>query len=428
MKTAVVIGAQWGDEGKGKIVDMYSQQADMVMRYQGGHNAGHTVWVNGKKYVLHLVPSGIIHKDTVNIIGNGVVVDPQALIDEMNELKKHGIDFSGRLFISDRAHIIMPYHSTFDRRKEELKGDKKIGTTGRGIGPCYSEKISRSGLRAGDLLDESSVREIIKNHASELNPLAEHVYSLPPLDVEGITAQYVEYGKILAPYIANTAVMVNSSADKGEKIMLEGAQGTMLDIDFGTYPFVTSSNGSAGGACCGTGLSPRKINNIVGVAKAYCTRVGSGPFPTELLDDMGEKLRQNGGEFGATTGRPRRCGWQDLVALKYSCMINGFSHIALTKLDVLSGIDELKICVAYEIGGKTVTEFPSDIKSFENLTPVYKTFKGWQEDITGAKTIAQLPQAAQEYIKFITEFVGVPYCVVSIGTDRNQTIVLEQVF
>ena len=427
MATSVVLGAQWGEEGKGKIVDMYSARADMVMRYQGGHNAGHTVWVNNKKYVLHLIPSCIIHKGTMNLIGNGVVVEPEALLKEMKELEADGIDFKVRFFISDRSHIIMPFHMAFDQKREERKGDKKIGTTGRGIGPCYADKVGRNGIRMGDLLSLTCIKEKLESHLDDLNMQAAYL-GLEPINVDAIMKQLEAYAKELAPYIADTAVLVNEAFEKGKKIMLEGAQGTLLDIDFGTYPYVTSSNGSAGGACCGTGLSPRRIGTVAGVTKAYCTRVGEGPFPTELLDEMGEKLRQNGFEFGATTGRPRRCGWLDLVALKFSVMINGLSHIALTKLDVLSGIDELKICVAYKISGKETEYFPADLNDLANAEPVYKTFPGWKEDITKAKSLSDLPENARNYINFIKDFVKTEYCVVSVGTDRNETIELADVF
>ncbi|MDR2869664.1 MAG: adenylosuccinate synthase [Deferribacteraceae bacterium] len=427
MSTSVVLGAQWGDEGKGKIVDMYSSRADVVMRYQGGHNAGHTVWVNNKKYVLHLIPSGIIHKGTMNLVGNGVVVEPCALLKEMQDLAQDGIVFKGRFFISDRAQVIMPFHMDFDKKREERKGDKKIGTTGRGIGPCYADKVGRSGIRMGDLLNLPYMREKLEGHLDELNAQAQYL-GLPNINIDNIMAEFAGYAKELAPYIADTVTMVNEAIAKNQKIMLEGAQGTLLDIDFGTYPYVTSSNGSAGGACCGTGISPRLIGTIVGVTKAYCTRVGEGPFPTELLDDMGEQLRKNGHEFGATTGRPRRCGWLDLVALKFSCMINGLSHIALTKLDVLSGIDELKVCVAYKIDGKETTSFPADLAALASAEPVYISLPGWKEDITKAKSVAELPVNAQSYIKFIKDFVNTDYCVVSVGTDRFETIELIDVF
>ena len=426
MSSSVVLGAQWGDEGKGKIVDMYSAEADVVMRYQGGHNAGHTVWVAGDKYVLHVIPSGIIHKNTLNLIGNGVVVEPKALITEIDELIKRGVNFDDRFFISEQAHMIMPYHSAIDQAREESRGDKKIGTTGRGIGPCYADKVNRTGIRMGDLLNPELFYEKVSEHLEELKHLC-HL-PLPSFDINEIMETFAGYAERLAPYIADTVYIVNTAVINGQKVMLEGAQGTMLDIDFGTYPFVTSSNGSAGGACTGTGLSPRRINSIVGVSKAYCTRVGSGPFPTELFDEDGECLRQKGNEFGATTGRPRRCGWIDLVALKYAVMVNGLSYIALTKLDVLSGFDMVKACVAYEIDGEQTVMLPSGADALAKAKPVYKEFPGWKDDIRGAKSIEELPKNAQDYIAFITKTLGTPYCVVSVGTDRKETIVLEEVF
>lgn len=428
MSNSVVLGAQWGDEGKGKIVDMYSAQADMVVRYQGGHNAGHTVWVAGDKYVLHLVPSGIIHKKTVNIIGNGVVVEPESLIKEIKGLMERGIALEGRFFVSDRAHVIMPYHCAFDQRKEEMKGEKKIGTTGRGIGPCYADKIGRSGIRVGDLLRPDYMRATLEEHLKEINAIGRALYNLRPFETDEVMSALVKYAEFLKPFIADTALIVNKAIAAGKKVMMEGAQGTLLDIDFGTYPYVTSSNGTAGGACTGSGVSPRNIHTVVGVSKAYATRVGSGPFPTELFDKTGDRLRDRGDEYGTTTGRPRRCGWIDLVALKYAVMINGLSHIALTKLDVLSGCDEVKTCVAYNVDGQEITDFPFDLRSLNTAEPVYKSFTGWKEDIGSAKTLADLPPAAREYIAYISEAVGAPYCLVSVGTDREQTIVLEEIF
>lgn len=428
MSCSIVLGAQWGDEGKGKIVDMYSLQADVVVRYQGGHNAGHTVWVSGEKYVLHLIPSGIIHKNTINIIGNGVVIDLEALLKEINELKERGLKFEGRLFISDRAHVILPYHTLFDKRKEELKGAQKIGTTGRGIGPTYMDKTARVGIRICDIFDDKVLEAKIKTNVDEMNLYAVNAYGLDPIDAESVINLCKKYAKDLKAYATDTATLINKAIDQNKKIMLEGAQGTMLDVDFGTYPFVTSSNGSAGGACIGSGISPRKIKNIAGVLKAYTTRVGSGPFPTELLDADGQELRKCGNEFGATTGRPRRCGWLDLVVAKYAVMINGLNFIALTKLDVLDKMKKLKICVAYELDGKTIDTFPAEIDKLERLKPIYKEFDGWSEDISKAKKIEDLPKNARTYVEFISKFLGVDYCVVSVGPDRDETIVLNEIF
>ncbi len=428
MSCSIILGAQWGDEGKGKIVDMYSRQADVVVRYQGGHNAGHTVWVNKEKYVLHLIPSGIIHKDTVNVIGNGVVVELEALIKEIRELTERGIKFGGRFFLSDRAHVIMPYHTLFDKHKEELKGAKKIGTTGRGIGPTYMDKTGRIGIRICDLFDDAVLESKVRGNVEEVNVYAEKIFGLPPVSADDIIADCKRFAAEIKPYVTDTAVLINKYIGEGRKIMLEGAQGTMLDVDFGTYPFVTSSNGTAGGACTGSGVSPRSIGNIAGVMKAYTTRVGSGPFPTELFDGDGELLRKTGDEFGASTGRPRRCGWLDLVAAKYAVMINGLNFIALTKLDVLSCMERIKVCTGYEIDGRVVDTFPAEIDRLERIKPVYKEFPGWKTDISGARSIDDLPENAKNYVDFIKDYLKVPYCVVSVGIDREDTIVLNEIF
>lgn len=428
MSCSAVLGAQWGDEGKGKIVDMYSQQADVVIRYQGGHNAGHTVWVSGVKYILRLIPSGIIHENTINIIGNGTVIELDALFKEINELKEKGVNFKGRFFISDRAHVIMPYHIFFDKHKEELKGANKIGTTGRGIGPTYMDKTARNGIRIGDLFNEKLLMEKITTNVEELNKYAVKAYGVDPVNKEDAIVYCKRHIEDLKDYVTDTSYLINKLVDEGKKVMLEGAQGTMLDVDFGTYPFVTSSNGTAGGACTGTGLSPRKISCIAGVMKAYTTRVGSGPFPTELFDEDGEALRKAGNEFGAVTGRPRRCGWLDLVAAKYAVMINGLDYIALTKMDVLDNMPVIKLCTAYDINGKIVEQFPADLESLENIKPIYKEFKGWMTDLSKVKSLEELPKEAKEYIDFIKDYLDVPYCVISVGTDRSQTIVLNEIF
>ncbi len=428
MNCSIILGAQWGDEGKGKIVDMYSRQADVVVRYQGGHNAGHTVWVNGEKYVLHLIPSGIIHENTINIIGNGVVIELEALISEMKGLIERGISFDGRFFISDRAHIIMPYHTLFDKHKEELKGAKKIGTTGRGIGPTYMDKTGRIGIRICDLFDDKVLESKIRSNVEEVNIYAEKIFGINQVSADTIISACKNFAKEIKAYVTDTAVIINKLVSENKKVMFEGAQGTMLDIDFGTYPFVTSSNGTAGGACIGAGISPRSIKNIAGVMKAYTTRVGSGPFPTELFDKDGEELRRIGAEFGASTGRPRRCGWLDLVAAKYAVMLNGLNYIALTKLDVLDSMDTIKVCTAYEIDGEIVDTFPAEIDKLERIKPVYKEFAGWKEDVSKAKTLDDLPENARKYVDFIKEYLGVPYCVVSVGVDREQTIVLNEIF
>jgi adenylosuccinate synthase len=428
MPCSVVLGSQWGDEGKGKIVDMFTPEADIVMRYQGGHNAGHTVYVSGARYILHLVPSGIIHKNVLNLIGNGTVVDPKALLKEMAELENKGIDFKGRFFISDRAHLILPYHSAADKLRENKAGSAKLGTTGLGIGPAYTDKANRIGLRVGDLLNYDRLKNAIAANVELHNVLARHFYNAETMDAQAITQEYAEYGRALAPYVADTVCIINKALKEGKKVLLEGAQGAMLDIDFGTYPFVTSSNGSSGGAAAGSGVSPKWFSNIIGVSKAYCTRVGSGPFPTELAGELGDALREAGKEFGATTGRPRRCGFIDLVALKYAVMINGITHIALTKLDVLSGFKEVKACVAYSIDGKEVLDFPADADTLSKTVPVYKTFKGWDSPLSGITRLEDLPKEARAYISFIEEFLGVGFCVISLGSDRNAAIALAEVF
>jgi len=428
MSCALIVGAQWGDEGKGKVVDLLTEKADVVARYSGGHNAGHTVVIKGDKHILHLMPSGIMHSDKLNIIGNGVVVEPKELIKEIEALKEKGISCEGRLFLSKRAHLIMPYHLQFDKQSEIKKGSKKIGTTGRGIGPAYSDKSARVGLRVADLYDDEVLRGKVFQNVSEMNEFAEKIYGIDKLDPQQVYEEYKKYGEILKPYVTETSYLINKLYDKGKKIMLEGAQGTLLDVDHGTFPYVTSSNSTAGGACTGTGLSPRKIGNIAGVMKAYTTRVGSGPFPTELNDKYGERIREVGHEYGATTGRPRRCGWLDLVAGKYAVIINGITHIALTKLDVLSGMKKIYVCTGYEYNGETYETFPPEIKILENCNPVYKEFEGWNEDITKVKKYDDLPDNAKKYVDFIIDYLGCKYIVISVGVDREETIIMDEIF
>ncbi|MBZ4644187.1 MAG: adenylosuccinate synthase [Deferribacteres bacterium] len=428
MSCSLILGAQWGDEGKGKVVDLYTEEADVVVRFSGGHNAGHTVVIKGEKYILHLIPSGIMHDGKINIIGNGVVIDPEALIDEINDLKARGIKFDGRFFVSKRAHLIMPYHKIFDKHSEAKKGSKKIGTTGRGIGPSYADKMARVGLRVCDLYDDEVLKEKVFQNVEEVNLIATKIHGLDALDPMEVFESYRKYGEIIKPYVAETSYLINRLYSEGKKIMLEGAQGTLLDVDHGTYPFVTSSNPTAGGAFTGTGLAPQSLNNVVGVLKAYTTRVGSGPFPTELNDDTGQKLRDIGGEYGATTGRPRRCGWLDLVAAKYAKMLSGINYIALTKLDVLTGFEKIKVCVGYEYNGKVFDTFPPEIKILENLTPVYKEFDGWSEDISKVRAYDELPANAKKYLEFIKENLDIEYALISLGTDREETIILNKVF
>ncbi len=428
MSTVVIVGTQWGDEGKGKVVDFLTEKADVVARYQGGNNAGHTVVIKNEKYVLHLIPSGVLHKKKKCIIGNGVVIDPAALIEEMDGLKKRGINIGKNLLISKNAHVIMPYHIAIDKGNENKKGGKKIGTTGRGIGPSYTDKIARHGIRMMDLLDPAVFKEKLSANLSTANFLLENFYKTAPLSEKEIYKQYMKYAERLAPYIADTDVIINKEMDAGGKVLFEGAQGTLLDIDHGTYPFVTSSNTIAGGACTGLGVGPTKIKKVLGVVKAYTTRVGEGPFPTELKDALGEALRQKGGEFGATTGRPRRCGWLDMLILKHAIRINGLTGLAITKLDILDGFGKLKICVGYKYKGKRYAEFPKEIDVLNNCEPVYETVDGWKESTLGIKDFNRLPANAKKYIRTIEKMLGIRVQIISTGQKRDEIIVLKEQF
>jgi adenylosuccinate synthase len=380
MSVSIIVGAQWGDEGKGKIVDMLSEEADIVARYQGGANAGHTIVFDGKKYVLHLIPSGILHPDTTCVIGNGVVIDPAALMEEIEMLERMGISVEGRLHISHKAHLIMPYHKQLDAAREKQAGS--IGTTGRGIGPAYYDKALRTGIRIVDLLDRDILREKIRHNLEEKNQLLRALYGAEPIDVDAMIDEYVEFDTRIDPYITDTTTLLNAALKDGKRILAEGAQGALLDLDHGTYPFVTSSNPTSGGACTGLGIPPTAITSVMGVVKAYSTRVGNGPFPTELNDEIGELLRTEGHEFGATTGRKRRCGWLDIPALRYSIMINGISEIALTKLDVLGVLDEISVCTGYLVDGKPVKSFPADVATLSRVECVYQTYPGWRARAT----------------------------------------------
>ncbi|MFZ2196179.1 MAG: adenylosuccinate synthase [Thermodesulfovibrionales bacterium] len=428
MPILVIVGAQWGDEGKGKVVDVLTEKADIVARYQGGHNAGHTVVINNSKFVLHLIPSGILHKNTVCVIGNGVVVEPKALIEEITDLKKRGIKVSANLIISRNAHLIMPYHLIIDSASEKTKGKKCIGTTGRGIGPTYVDKMARTGIRVGDLLSPEAFREKLRTNLRHVNFLMKNLYKLPVFSEKKIFDEYMGYAGTLRKYIADTDIIINKAIAEKKNLLLEGAQGTLLDIDHGTYPFVTSSNSIAGGACTGLGIGPTKINSVIGIVKAYTTRVGSGPFPTELHDEIGESMRAKGGEFGATTGRPRRCGWLDTVILKHSTAVNGFTGIVITKLDILDGMDKIKICTAYRYRGKTYTDMPKDLAILENCTPVYEEVRGWKESTEGITDFRKLPKQAQSYIRKIEELIGVKIVIVSTGQKRDELIVLQEQF
>lgn len=422
MSVSVLVGSQWGDEGKGKIVDILSERYDIVARYQGGANAGHTVEIGDKKYVLHLIPSGILREGVICVIGNGVVIDPKALLDEIEILEKNNIKIDGRLFISHNAHLIMPYHKLLDSISES--GQNKIGTTGRGIGPCYIDKYARKGIRIVDLLDRQRLENKIRENLTEKNNLLKKVYEHKELDVEEIIKEYTEFDKRIDKYIKDTPVYLNHAITEGKSVLLEGAQGALLDIDHGTYPYVTSSSPTSGGACTGTGIAPTKVDSVIGIVKAYTTRVGNGPFPTELLDETGNKLREIGAEFGATTGRPRRCGWFDAFLMRYSAMINGIDTVAITKLDVLSDFDEIKVCTGYEIDGKQLKAFPNDVTQLESIKPVYETLPGWKKDISKARSYDELPEETKDYLKFMTEFCGFDISIISVGPKRSETIVL----
>jgi adenylosuccinate synthase len=425
MSNLVIVGAQWGDEGKGKIIDLLSEQADAVVRYQGGNNAGHTVVFGGNKHILHLIPCGILHPGKICIIGNGVVIDPESLFKEIRELEEGGIHVGENLKISELAPVTFPYHRAMDQANEAKRGKEKIDTTHRGIGPTYTDKYSRIGIRVIDLLNENHLRKRLQALLAEKNFLFEKYFSMPAFKMEELLLQYADFGKRMQPYITDTAALVNTLLDQKKKVLFEGAQGTFLDVDFGTYPYVTASHPTAGGACIGTGVGPTRIDKVLGIVKAYTTRVGAGPLPTEM-ENSGEELRQKGKEFGATTGRPRRCGWFDAVVVRRAQVINGFEQIALTKLDVLSGLPKLKVCVAYEIDGRRYDSFPASLEMVEQIKPIYEELEGWKEDISQAKKISQLPLNAQRYVSRIEALIGTKVSLISLGEDRTQTIVLEE--
>ncbi len=416
----LVLGAQWGDEGKGKIVDILTEEADVVVRYQGGSNAGHTVCVSDKTFILHLIPSGILHPEKICVIGNGVVFDPKSFLEEKKTLEDLGIDIRERILISEKAHLVMPYHKEFDAKKEAALGSSKIGTTKRGIGPAYTDKHARVGIRVCDLLNLDVLKRKIETNVKEINRLCE-LYDIEPFDADKIFDEYKEYAEKLKPYIRNTVYYLNGVFKNKRNILFEGAQGSMLDVDFGTYPFVTSSHPTVGGAFTGTGLPYKALDSVMAVVKAYTTRVGNGPFPSELTGELGDKIRDKGAEYGATTGRPRRCGWLDLVVVKYAAMINGVDEIALTKLDVLDGLDEIEVCVGYEYEGKKIGYIPSQLEEFEKCKPIYKTFKGW-DSTKGVLKYDDLPENARKYIEYIEWFVGVKVSIISTGAKREETI------
>jgi adenylosuccinate synthase len=423
MAVRIVIGAQWGDEGKGKIVDLLSADSNYVVRYQGGANAGHTLKFDDTTIVLHLIPSGMFNGNSKCVIGNGVVIDPIALVEELEEVESLGVDLKERLFISSSAHLILPYHKVLDKVKEKSRGSDAIGTTGRGIGPAYVSKVSRIGIRMRDLLHQNVLEEKIKKNLHDINIALENVYGEELLDADQMIADLKASVETIKPYICNTTEILHKALRNNEPILLEGAQGSLLDVDHGTYPYVTSSSPTAGGACTGSGIPPLAITQAMGITKAYCTRVGNGPFPTELDDEDGEKLRKNGQEFGATTGRPRRCGWLDLVALNYAIRLNGMNELTLTKLDVLDDFDTIKVCTHYELDGEKTDVFPSDCDELDQVTPVYRSFEGWNSSTRDISVFEELPLKAREYIRFIEDSTGVPFKIVSTGPKRSETII-----
>src|SRR5271163_1217595 len=423
-KSAVILGAQWGDEGKGKIVDVLSEKFSVVARYAGGHNAGHTVIIAGRKFVLQLIPCGVLRPECKGVIGNGVVLDPMAFLSEVKKLKDAGLKIDGQLFISNRAQVILPYHRMIELAAENAPGRTKIGTTSRGIGPAYEDKMHRSGLRVVDLLNSALLRTHIENACHEKNTIAHALFGTAPLDPKTMYEEYSRAAEQIAPFVTDTAVMLNHAIDNGEKVMFEGAQGALLDIDHGTYPFVTSSSSTAGGAVTGTGVGPTKIGTVIGVTKAYVTRVGEGPFPTEIHDEAGESLRARGQEYGAVTGRPRRCGWLDLPLLRYSNMINGTEWLVVTKLDVLDALEEIPVCTGYKIDGKLIDTMPADVRGLESIECFYTKLKGWNESTEGITEFDKLPKIAQDYLKFLERETGAKIGMVSTGPDRDQTMTL----
>lgn len=429
MANIIILGAQWGDEGKGKLVDLLTERADCIVRYQGGHNAGHTLVVGDEKFVLHLIPAGILHPGKTCVIGNGIALDPQALIEEIDDLSQRGIPVDNtNLKISDACHLILPYHRAIDKESEKQKGTRRIGTTGRGIGPAYVDKMARIGIRAGDLAHPKIFREKLSQNLQEMNYLMEKLFRAHGFDLESLYTEVMTQGERILPYLTDTSLYLWEEARRGSSILFEGAQGTLLDVDHGTYPYVTSSNASAGGALTGTGIGPTMIDKVLGVTKAYTTRVGSGPFPTEQTGVEGEMLRERGQEFGATTGRARRCGWFDAVAVRYAARINGLTGIILTKIDVLDHLEEIPVCTGYRIGTRLVSEFPHHIEDLENAKPIYEKLSGWKTTTRGIRRWEELPKEAQVYVRWIEQQVGVPVCIISTGSERSETITIQEPF
>ncbi|MEB2356956.1 adenylosuccinate synthase [Bacillus pumilus] len=427
MSSVVVVGTQWGDEGKGKITDFLSENAEVIARYQGGNNAGHTIKFDGVTYKLHLIPSGIFYKEKTCVIGNGMVVDPKALVTELAYLHERNVS-TDNLRISNRAHVILPYHLKLDEVEEERKGANKIGTTKKGIGPAYMDKAARIGIRVADLLDREVFEEKLARNLEEKNRLLEKMYDAEGFKIEDILDEYYEYGQQVKKYVVDTSVVLNDALDEGRRVLFEGAQGVMLDIDQGTYPFVTSSNPVAGGVTIGSGVGPTKIQHVVGVSKAYTTRVGDGPFPTELHDEIGDQIREVGREYGTTTGRPRRVGWFDSVVVRHARRVSGITDLSLNSIDVLTGIETLKICVAYKLNGEITEEFPASLNELAKCEPVYEEMPGWTEDITGVKNLSELPENARHYLERISQLTGIPLSIFSVGPDRSQTNVVRSVY
>ena len=427
MSSVVVVGTQWGDEGKGKITDFLSENAEVIARYQGGDNAGHTIVIEGTKYKLHLIPSGIFYPEKISVIGNGVVVNPKSLVKELAYLHDAGIT-TDNLRISDRAHVILPYHIKLDQLQEDAKGDNKIGTTIKGIGPAYMDKAARVGIRIADLLDKEIFAERLKTNLEQKNREFTKMYEVDPIAFDDIFEEYYDYGQQIKKYVTDTSVILNDALDAGKRVLFEGAQGVMLDIDQGTYPYVTSSNPVAGGVTIGSGVGPSKITKVVGVCKAYTSRVGDGPFPTELNDEIGHQIREVGHEYGTTTGRPRRVGWFDSVVMRHSRRVSGLTNLSLNSIDVLTGLDEVKICVAYDLDGERIDYYPASLETLQRCTPIYETLPGWSEDITGVRHLDDLPETAKNYVRRVSELVGVKISTFSVGPGRDQTNVLESVW
>jgi adenylosuccinate synthase len=427
MSTVVVVGTQWGDEGKGKVTDFLAEKAEVVARYQGGNNAGHTIVFGGTKYKLHLVPSGIFYKDKICVMGNGMVVNPKALVEELEYLHSHGVS-TDNLRISDRCHLIMPYHIKLDGAEESNKGSEKIGTTLKGIGPAYMDKAARIGIRMADLMDPEEFERKLRHNMEIKNKLLEKVYEMEGFNVEEVLKEYLGYAEKFSQYVTDTSVVLNDAIDAGQRVLFEGAQGVMLDIDQGTYPFVTSSNPVAGGVCIGSGVGPTKIRHVVGVCKAYTSRVGDGPFPTELFDEIGDRIREVGKEYGTTTGRPRRIGWFDSVVVRHARRVSGITALSLNSVDVLTGLDTVKICTSYRYQGKVIDYYPANLNTLADCEPIYEELPGWKEDITGVRSLDKLPENARHYIERITQLTGIPLTMFSVGPDRDQANVVRSVY